>query len=85
MAEWQPIETAPNDGTPVYLCWPGAECAPLASWQCAEGGDEITGEGFYFMWCLKDDTLLIGEAEGWIGYEGDPVPTHWMPSIPEAS
>ncbi len=78
---WQPIETAPRNGTKLYIVWPGACCAPLVSWQCFEGGEE-DGTGSIWMWSLEDDTLLVGQMDaGWIGFEEDPEPTHWMPAL----
>lgn len=75
MTEWQPIETAPRDGTVVSLkfIWNNQELqAPtLAKWS-------------------TDKTRNGGPgaiADGWVGADGNPFviqydPTHWMP-LPE--
>ena len=85
MTDWQTIDSAKKDGTKIFITWPGAECAPLVSWQCLEGGNE-DGTGWAFMWAVEDDSLLIGqELEGWIGFDGDPEPTHWILPPPENS
>lgn len=65
MSDWQPIETAPKDGTPVILYlrapWSRVEMAqwyePWKSWQ-ANIYEMIEG----------DEVLGIGSA----------IPTHWM-------
>ena len=31
--EWQPIETAPKDGTPFIVWWPGGYADTMASWR----------------------------------------------------
>jgi hypothetical protein len=80
---WQPIETAPKDGTKILL-WANGECAPLGSYQCIEGGDD-DGTGFVYAWVLEN-TDLSSEGDGVI-YAEDRQPTHWMslPSMPPTS
>ena len=75
MTGWQPIETAPHHKK-ILLWWPDATSAPLASWQCLEGGDE-DGTGWVFAWCMEDDNLSE-HGDGWI-YADSHQPTHWMP------
>ena len=79
MAEWQPIETAPRDGTevlgvradwgtPLIVRW--TSCAEFLTDSELEGMDEATAY-----------------AEDWFGadfvqgcrLESDETPTHWMP------
>ena len=64
---WQPIETAPKDGTWILL----------ASKDDDEGlaiQSGFWGDGFYYGWRdFKNDSCGIG------GFE----PTHWMPLPPE--
>lgn len=67
MSEWQPIETAPRDGTKVLLIVVGYEPAVGAyyerGWDYQEEGDFVQ-EAHYTEWC---------ETTGpW-------EPTHWMP------
>jgi hypothetical protein len=31
MSEWQPIETAPKDGTPVFIAWAGTNFHPMVA------------------------------------------------------
>lgn len=79
MTGWPTIDTAPRDGSEIVI-WIGADFAPVASWQCLEGGDEFTGEGWIYAWCLKDESLSE-YGDGWI-YADSAQPTHWMP-LPE--
>ena len=66
-AQWQPIETAPKDGTAVLL-WLGAP------WS------EVRQMWWYDPW---DVWLAAGEDEPDAGDErfgcGSAIPTHWMP------
>lgn len=67
MSDWQPIETAPKDGTCI-LVWsaePGYECVELVSW--AE--DEPFGTAK--TWATQS------EGPGY-SHEVESV-THWMP------
>ena len=67
--EWQPIETAPKDGTEVLVCRTyGERRTEYAVAHCYEGGE----------WHDMGDI-------GWAGMYGGPdnQPTHWMP-LPEA-
>lgn len=74
MSEWQPIETAPKDGTAVYVCdtetW---EPAPMiAHW----GQHNSWDDGSHWLCGRKDDW-----PRGKIKREPAimPTPTHWMP------
>lgn len=82
--KWQPIETAPRDGTTVLLAAPGRVTAGewhLEQWptECeyhsSTGeylGQHETGECIDAGWCSWDG-----------GFTDVAQPTHWMP-LPEA-
>lgn len=81
MSEWQPIETAPKDGTKVLVFRDG-KVLP-AFW-----GELVRG---YFVWMMKagprdDDAVHCLGPEHDIDGNRDrfhhPGPTHWMP-LPE--
>lgn len=83
MGEWQPIETAPKDGTDVIVrCYAaGAEFVHIA-WYRSKDEWEESGQ-----YCGGWDSLA--DWEGWWSYvrtsvsqerlEGWHAPTHWMP------
>lgn len=66
MMEWQPIETAPKDGTPILVCRVGYQAQQVAA--------------VYWDWTFSRRypwqflTIADGHAKGW--------PTHWMPLPP---
>lgn len=72
---WQPIETAPQDGSAVILCWAIDAAGDLIDWT-----ESPTTAGVFVQvasWC---------EDQGWVVYAdmiSDPElhfdPTHWMP------
>ena len=90
MSGWQPIETAPKDGTPVMLCYaPGGHIL----WLCAaEWGSASPGytrcasySGWFHKLPLTTDPAF---GPGEYAPRGDVLatvhfpPTHWMP-LPE--
>ena len=65
-SQWQPIETAPRDGTPLLLFSPAPD-----KWKFA-GGNTTSGALIWVSGGWR-------ETGGWRGdYHKDP-PTHWMP------
>lgn len=67
---WQPIKTAPRDGTPILVCDARTGSMRWAVWAARD----IIGPPFPLNW--RDGTI---EARGEIV---GVVPTHWMP-LPE--
>lgn len=69
MSEWQPIETAPKDGTDVILLF--------------ETGSATVGH--YYVTERLSFGKSVSKSEGWVwtgkGFMGsiDVIPTHWMP------
>lgn len=84
MMEWQPIETAPKDGTRIVLGRRDWDVFPAAYW-----GDIDGDEGAFGAWLFVNDfcTGLPGETGTELGWSEDIeagwMPTHWMP-LPEA-
>lgn len=67
MSDWQPIETAPKDGTPIKLLIPySPEIFPES---------DCTDRGF---WSAEDSCFRFDGDDG----PDDIQPTHWMP-LPE--
>ena len=73
MMDWQPIETAPKDGTWLLLCggsivygWDGRDEPPVVAGQWTNP--------------LKDGTWQFAWYDG--GYNGEyESPTHWRPML----
>jgi hypothetical protein len=74
---WQPIETAPKDGTNIFVWSPGFEWPEVVTWNeySPEDAEEIGEDGF---WTYSEELLAMAtdspSPEEW---------THWMP-LPEA-
>ena len=78
---WQPIETAPRDGTEI-LAWRRDCRIMLVRWdapenllsdsECEALGDSAGGYDWIYADFVQGDWL-----------EGDMIPTHWMP-LPDA-
>lgn len=70
--DWQPIETAPKDGTPVLTCRAGFLPA-LSHWGSYAGKDRWGTDPETFM---EEDHFM----DYWLSC--DYAPTHWMPLPP---
>lgn len=67
MSDWQPIETAPTDGTP-FLAFCPSDKPTVVALQCASGREG----GGWECWSFCDEALADIAPEG-------ADPTHWMP------
>ena len=73
--EWQPIETAPKDGSLVLCCW--------SPWKPVAYGPE-QGEVCLLRWKLnpRNSREYFGDPDEWDDYELADItnqPTHWLP------
>ena len=78
--EWQPIETAPKDGTKVDLLYPYPRGRTIDCWWENEG--PLAG-----FWLQRNrpkwkNGELLPEGEWDIATLPNMQPTHWMPSPP---
>lgn len=73
MSDWQPMATAPKDGTRI-LVWDGHYRMEVADWgERSVWSDRQIGKGM--QWC-------VGECDGEYNSRNEIEPTHWMP-LPE--
>ena len=59
MSEWQPIETAPRDGTFVLLFLPHIETVRTGYWS------HMTGKGWMINWASTYRTSVDGPVTHW--------------------
>lgn len=78
MTQWQPIETAPKDGTKIVIWNKRYDFCPIANWYKAKSDDDTDG------WELESwKSPCCSCADGFIGWKEDIedgfMPSHWMP------
>jgi hypothetical protein len=73
MAEWQPYETAPKDGTMVLVSF-GTMGVHAVAWL------DRNDDGFA-IWCVDDNKHGPYALRGW-NYNHPTAPTHWQPLPP---
>jgi hypothetical protein len=89
MSDWQPIETAPRDGSPILIYQPdydvGGERAQHRTslhWRVDASGSLVDGPGVP----VDDHRYAIGYWRPWGGWgnrnSARVNPTHWMPLPP---
>lgn len=81
MTDWQPIETAPKDGTKIVIWNTLYSFCPIACWSCVGEGDD--DNGYLYGWFLESETTPVPTCMGgFIGYNEDIedgfMPTHWL-------
>lgn len=72
---WQPIETAPKDGTTVLLKCPHMNAIVSGHYGEVTDGDWEMGYSYWMEWLIDDEL--------WIQEDLSQAPTHWMP-LPKA-
>lgn len=87
---WQPIETAPKDGTRIYITRESWDSAPVAKWGLYPGNPVESDDGadvYMQGWIIEDEQFCRGCEDGFLGWQEDiadgVMPTHWS-TIPGA-
>lgn len=81
--DWQPIETAPKDGTPILVCSMDGT-RNIVQWARFEGGPGVSSRAVQVRnWqiCGDEDGVIDegwDQGAGWFMEPHSP-PTHWMP------
>ena len=68
MCDWQPIETAPRDGSPFIALSPHGIFETW--WECVDGGGHPEDGPAIYWWVGKGVEYLDGPYD---------APTHWIP------
>ena len=79
-ADWQTMDSAPRDGTPVELTWM-ENGKPQEIWPmrwCHIQRNEFFAPGKVGMW------TLLGGGLTWNDDHPDGAPTHWRPYVAES-
>lgn len=80
VSEWQLIETAPKDGTPILLCVNKADLTiVIYGWWV---GDQSMWAANYPWAFIDDHEIIEADNEDFVRVNGVGVkspPTHWMP------
>lgn len=74
---WQPIYTAPKDGTTIMVC-SRRDGISIAYWLYGQDGNGNVDPKFPQYWALVDGCSDMSGLPPPIGY----LPTHWMPLPP---
>lgn len=86
MTDWQPISTAPKDGTEVLVFRLCCGCTPIAHVAFYRSEDEW-GDHLMPDWESKEEYVgwwsYIRTSIGQEKLEGYQTPTHWMPLPPD--
>lgn len=88
---WQPIETAPKDGTEILIYRHGWQEAPRARWGLQDGEDDDHKPTVFGGWFLASEWHTYGCEDGFLGWNEDiedgVMPTHWsaLPPPPDTT
>lgn len=74
MTTWQPIDTAPKDGTGVLLWDAKRNVVVSGCWHVQPTSDTPNGYDPGWAWWAADDDVIV--------WDDDTGPSHWMP-LPE--
>ena len=82
MSDWQPIETAPKDGTPIQAHIPGHGDKNIIAWSF--GFEDETGEdcAAWFIYDDKKPPKSWTDGVCWASNDDEKPsikPTHWRP------
>lgn len=80
MSDWQPIQTAPKDGTLIKIGWKEPHHTEMQEWFVMRWGHIHKNDlfpGQVGMWVAPDGSLT------WNGTAEEGGPTHWMPLTDE--
>lgn len=70
MKTWQPIDTAPKDGTRILLYDQTRDVVVSGCWHCEPEFNTHDGYEPAWSWWVSDDEVILWDC--------DSAPSHWM-------